>query len=1342
MIDSTFPAPEHLRAARALLAWSQGDLARAAGVGLSTVADFERGSRTPVANNAIAMREAFEAEGIRFLPGGAVVAAKMPVPAAPKAGKPMRWIEAHDLIQWAGTRDGQAKMPELISRLLLATHGPAALLRFPSGDSIQHPGWDGLLEAPTASTYVPSGHSAWEIGVQRGQVAGKAEADYLKRTDEPLEVDRANSCFIFVTPQRWPQKDKWAAEKVHQGVWRDVRVIDGDMLVHWLELYPGVAEWLAVRAQRRPEGLRGIDQVWSEWSLATVPPLTEKLITLDRDDQAARVLAWLYGKPSVLSLQAEASDEAMAFVRGALADLPEPYQIYWESRILAAQSDDVARQLIGLGPKLAIILDSGDPGLSAALVADGHHVLRALGSDIGTPMDVIRLARPWRHHVERELEVMALPHEEAHRLALQSARSLAVLRRLVPASPARRPPWAVPPIDPALIGAMLAGAWRDDHPVDQAILERLSGSSYAALSTSLAPHVAAYDGPVRRSGQVWRLASLRDAWFQLAPFLTDQQVAQLRQAALDVLGEINPAFDAKPDDRWKIDREPPSQASNELRRGLAETLAALGVYGDRAGAAPTAAKASERCIATLLGTADDRLWWSLSDSFRLLSEAAPQAFFDAIDAALDRDPSPMAALFRSDEGFLHPREYLSELLWALELHAWSPLHLAAVGLILARLAARDPGGKVANRPSASLRRIFLPWVPQTYATADQRLKVLDLILKRYNRVGWELLLAIAPSHSGFSNPSASPRWRDYTVETVEPITRLGIAHAYEAVGERLLRHVGDDPARWGVLLEHWANFSADWREAAAAQLANATKCFDSQGATVFREALRGVLAKHAQFADADWSMDAASLAPLKAVFDKLEPSDAGVRHAWLFMRGQHHLRRDVSWEERGAQLAEAQQAAATDILGQFSTSELITYAETLDMADALGAAIAQAQISPAVQDEILDEALKRESRRATEFALRTIFILARDRGGGWLWDLFDAGVRDGRPIRELVPIMRALPVELTTWERIATAGDAIEQAYWRSFGAYGVPEGEPTRVACAKLLMVDRGRSALEMLIGPTDRMGNAADVLTVLEHPSTVSVEKPDADHNDAVMFPYYVGKAFERLDADDAIGDDEIFQLEWTYFHALEHSERPPRLLHKALTTQPRFFVEMLKTIFGKFDAEPDDVAAREQARAVASQAFHLLEQWSVIPGTRDDGTIDGEALEAWVKEARRMCAEAELADIGDSRIGQALSAAPRAAGEAWPPEPVRDVIELCRSKDLEDGFIIGLSNRRGVTVRLPTDGGEQERELAELYRADALASALTWPRSRAVLERIAEGYDAHAKWEDEHAEQRDWT
>jgi transcriptional regulator with XRE-family HTH domain len=60
-------SPEQCRAARAWLDWTQQELARRAGVGLSTVRDFEKGERTPIPNNLAAIKRAIEAAGMRLL---------------------------------------------------------------------------------------------------------------------------------------------------------------------------------------------------------------------------------------------------------------------------------------------------------------------------------------------------------------------------------------------------------------------------------------------------------------------------------------------------------------------------------------------------------------------------------------------------------------------------------------------------------------------------------------------------------------------------------------------------------------------------------------------------------------------------------------------------------------------------------------------------------------------------------------------------------------------------------------------------------------------------------------------------------------------------------------------------------------------------------------------------------------------------------------------------------------------------------------------------------------------------------------------------------------------------
>ena len=58
--------PEQCSSARAWLAWSQDELAKAAKVGLSTVKDFETGKRAPIPSTQTAMRVVLEREGIGF----------------------------------------------------------------------------------------------------------------------------------------------------------------------------------------------------------------------------------------------------------------------------------------------------------------------------------------------------------------------------------------------------------------------------------------------------------------------------------------------------------------------------------------------------------------------------------------------------------------------------------------------------------------------------------------------------------------------------------------------------------------------------------------------------------------------------------------------------------------------------------------------------------------------------------------------------------------------------------------------------------------------------------------------------------------------------------------------------------------------------------------------------------------------------------------------------------------------------------------------------------------------------------------------------------------------------
>jgi transcriptional regulator with XRE-family HTH domain len=60
-------SPSQCRAARALLDWSQTQLADASKVATKTLADFERGKRTPYDRTLADVRAALESAGVIFV---------------------------------------------------------------------------------------------------------------------------------------------------------------------------------------------------------------------------------------------------------------------------------------------------------------------------------------------------------------------------------------------------------------------------------------------------------------------------------------------------------------------------------------------------------------------------------------------------------------------------------------------------------------------------------------------------------------------------------------------------------------------------------------------------------------------------------------------------------------------------------------------------------------------------------------------------------------------------------------------------------------------------------------------------------------------------------------------------------------------------------------------------------------------------------------------------------------------------------------------------------------------------------------------------------------------------
>ena len=522
---------------------------------------------------------------------------------------------AADLAQWANRHDAQGLLPKLIRRLILATSSDITRIGVRSEEGIRYPGFDGVIEAGKGNAFVPTGLSIWEMGVNQ-DAKGKAESDYTKRTEDPLEVDPTRTTFVFVTPRRWPGKENWVKDKRASGIWRDVRVHDADDLETWLELAPAVHTWISCLLGKDPGGTQALDTFWMDWREATEPPLSVGLVIAGRDEDAQRIANQLQGPTGVLAVRADAQDEALAFIAASLELLPEGERDGIFARALVVESVQTWRQ-ITLTEQPLVLLPTFTPVDVVQASRRGHHVVIPAGREIPESSDMVSLQRSSRKVVEEALQAMGLGQGRASSLASLATHSLLSLRRKLSRYPeVQQPDWASPGKARSVLPALLAGGWDEALEGDQDAIAALAVRPYEEVVQDLIQYAHESDPPIRQIGSVWSIVSKEDAWRLLARYLTKQDIKRFRDVILDVFGRLDPALELTFDERWMasaLGRSRPHSA--HLREGLADNLALMATRASDTilGGTATGQEHATGIVAHLLAAGKQRSGWAALD---------------------------------------------------------------------------------------------------------------------------------------------------------------------------------------------------------------------------------------------------------------------------------------------------------------------------------------------------------------------------------------------------------------------------------------------------------------------------------------------------------------------------------------------------------------------------------------------------------------------------------------------------------------------------------------------------------------------------------------------------------
>jgi excisionase family DNA binding protein len=1250
---------------------------------------------------------------------------------------------AGQLRRWAldRSRDAQQRLPEMVRRLLVESPGISGV-SVRSGDGISLPGWDGLADSDGRAAYLPAGQLRFEIGVDKAPHS-KAESDYAKRaTEQP-----AGKVFVFVTPHRWAGKEDWASEKRAERRFSDVRVLDADDIEGWLKTSPATHYWISEHLGLSPRHAQTLEARWSRFSAAHQPALPVGLFIAGRVAQVEMLRSRLTaGAAQLTTIQAEWVDDCLGFLYGAVTAASEQRPRV-DVPILLVDTEVAWDRIVNQAGQAILVPTFEGADVGRALDRH-HHVISLVDKTVASRRTIdIALPRPNRPAASAALEATGLDFRQAQQMAALARRSMPAMARRLSRNPTfTRPKWATAP--DALVYALLVltGAWKSEA-TDREALELLTGVELVHIDRLVESATGTTDPLFRRTASTIMVASPEEAFSLVRESLRARSLQMWLKAATAVLLDPDPALDLPADERHLAGISGPKRRySTTLTRGVAQGFALLGTMSDGTVLEDqrTASEATSHAVRELLSSAisdrTGRQLHILAPSLPLLAEAAPNEFLRAISDSLD-DPAPVVlSLFQEvEDGLaLGPSSPHPHLLWALETLCWSQEHLVETVRVLARLAAREPGGKSGNRPSSSLASVLTGWVRHTSADLATRITALDAVFSAEEAVGWRLLKDLWPERNAWAMPPAAPRFRENwaPAEAAVPI-REWVDFVSELVN-RAIAHSGASADHLPQFVSMASTVPAEDRDRMIAHLeaVAASSELDQEARSRLWEQLKKTVARHRQFSTAAWAMDSQTVDRLAMLTDSIEPTSDPSRLAYLFDWHPELLGVDLSdFDTYQLRLQQARAEAMRQILERDDWSHtLAVVARRAKAPSQLGWSIADADQVTAVD---LIPWIAGDEPALRDVALHVFQRRIEAGGPKYLEGLLSLQEVQGEARAR---ILRAVPPAQLFWDVLRRSPDQDDfDRYWQTAAFEAVPVLDSAE-AIAQLTA--RGRAWVAIAVGSYALAERAREpsytesdgvTTTCVVDLLNAALSQPPSDGELGQMTSHYVGELLDFLKAAH-VDDSVVARYEFSFFRLLEHS-REPVTLRRFLASDAQFFVDLVKLAFRAKNEPRRDRSAAESE--LAMHAYTVLNGWNGYPGRKEDGQVDPDLLEDWVVRARLLLSESGRADIGDEVIGESFAYCPVGEDGVWPPEAVRDMIERIGSQELENGFLIGRLNSRGVTSRGVYDGGQQERVLAAQYRDWSTVTAMKWPRTARILRAIADDYERDARRQDAKAE-----
>lgn len=467
---------------------------------------------------------------------------------------------------------------------------------------------------------------------------------------------------------------------------------------------------------------------------------------------------------------------------------------------------------------------------------------------------------------------------------------------------------------------------------------------------------------------------------------------------------------------------------------------------------------------------------------------------------------------------------------------------------------------------------------------------------------------------------------------------------------------------------------------------------------------------------------------LSRLLDSLVPTDAVLRHSWLFDWLSHHPQIPIGqpMEAHDSKFFADRKIAIREVIQQGGAKDVLRLAQDCRDKTLPGLLVARERLlSP--KELGLDDLLLSDDPAEKQLA------------HGYVFGYVEAGKSSsllrkaaGWSVLAQARLAMWMPFGVRTWNWIDKRGAKARSIYWKNCSQFGTEKNiRSVRRAVQSLLDVHRPFSAIYVVSRAlqSDIAIRTPEIIRVLLAGQAKSVEPAGQS------LSYSVQQLFKVLQSDGNVDLQQLAMLEWDYFDLLDiHSEVTWDGIYRALAESAETFVSLVKWMV-RAEGEPArkrPVSAIEQRNG--ERAFTIVQNANKIPGVSND-QLNSDILKNWIKEARVRASKCKRLSITEGLIGNLLARCPSDHNGKWPHRELCSVLENHASDGILEGYTLELM-KQDPTWRAPTDGGTIEREESRSLRNAAAEILYEFPRVSKSIEAAADFFERSAVRHDQSA------